>query len=153
MVRSPIVAEFLSFIDTHPFCQNRDIVDHFAQDEVAIRLWGRPFRDVKYQASVWIYKTNTYKLAMKKKSATAQVYSKLSFFLYKYNNHLVVGGGKLRGMASVEELRRDDGRMGYILTPYGMANLAGWRENHVRIEAAQARARASREEMRKLLGV
>ena len=153
MVRSPIVAEFLSFIDTHPFCQNRDIVDHFAQDEVATRLWGRPFRDMTYQTSIWIGKTNTYKLAEKKKRVTAQVYSKLSFFLYKYNNHLVEGGGKLCGMPSVTELRRDDGRMGYMLTPYGMANIADWRERQVRIAEFEERVRTNRGVMRKELGV
>jgi hypothetical protein len=154
VIRSPIVAEFLSFIDKNPFCENKDVVNHFAQDEVATRLWGRPFRSKEYEASAWNERSKEYMWVRRTKQPISQVYSKLSFFLYKYNNHLVEGGGKMRrGGPCVTELRRDDGRMGYILTPMGMASIADWRQKQEAIAEFEVRVSEAREEIRNRLGV
>ena len=61
VIRSPVVAEFLSFIDKNPFCENKDIVNHFLRDEVAIPLWGKPFRSKEYETSVWIERSMEFK--------------------------------------------------------------------------------------------
>jgi len=153
VIRSPVVAEFLSFIDANPFCENRDVVNHFAQDEVANRVWGKPFRHRSYLASEWNGSRQAYEMRTKTKTPHTQVYNKISYLLYKWNNHLVVGGGKLLGMACVEELRRDDGRMGYILTPVGMASIADWRQKQEAIAGFEVRVSEAREEIRKRVGV
>jgi len=153
VIRSPVVAEFLSFIDKNPYCENKDVVNHFVKDEVATRLWGQPFKTKKVESYSGAYWRGSGPRLITK-SRHAQVYSKLSFFLYKYNNHLVEGGGKLRrGGPCVTELKREDGRMGYILTPMGMASIADWRQKQEAIAEFEVRVGEAREEIRNQLGV
>ncbi len=124
-IRSPKVGEFMRFINENPFATRREIIDHFivlSQDEekrrqMDLRLLTRRRR------SVYDYNGG---YSNKWLGARAQASSYLSYLLYFYNSHLLEGSRHLKGAAQVRYVPREDGKMGYVLTPAGMGSLANW---------------------------
>ena len=115
----------MRFINENPFATRREIIDHFitiSRDEDKRRqmdlrlLTGRWHSAYDYNggySKTWV-------------GARSQASSYLSYLLYFYNSHLLEGSRHLKGAAQVRYVPREDGKMGYVLTPAGMGSLASW---------------------------
>jgi len=123
-IRSPKVGEFMRFINENPFCTTRQVIDHFIaisrEDEKRQQMDLRPLN------GHWRVAYDGYKLHSVWVGARAQASSYLSYLLYFYNSHLLEGSRNLKGAAQVRYVPREDGKMGYVLTPAGMGSLASW---------------------------
>jgi hypothetical protein len=141
-IRGQRVGEFMRFINENPFCTTSQVIDHFitlSHDEhMREKLKIRKFISRERAVHRYDYKADKLTVHRVIERPRSQAARNLSYLLYHAMSHLLVGGGHTKGPGLVDTAKREDGKMGYILTPAGMGSLGAWIEKQKALEVSQS---------------